>query len=111
MPTSRPYPLKRNSTISSGTFPLLLLFSAILIMGWRFAKILWISHDTFEAHVQWFEHASGLFLQEFAHDQHLYLTHLCGEIPLGSFLGKVNVHWKVPVERWKTVGFHDFVCK
>ncbi|RXW18572.1 hypothetical protein EST38_g7283 [Candolleomyces aberdarensis] len=74
-----------------------------------FAKIHWISHDTFDAHVQWFEHGIGL-LQELAHDQHLYLSNLCGDIDLKTILGKVDVHWKVPVDQWKTVGVHDFIC-
>lgn len=45
-----------------------------------------------EAHIQWLEHGSQIFLDELAHPQELFLHGDCGHIPLRTIVSKVVVH-------------------
>ncbi|KAI5116817.1 hypothetical protein M0805_007098 [Coniferiporia weirii] len=73
-----------------------------------FAKILAIKRDNYTAHVQWLQHSCNTMFEELAHPQELFLTNLCGDIPLASILARCRCRRFPPDKRPETLLHDDF---
>ncbi|KAJ3507486.1 hypothetical protein NMY22_g16914 [Coprinellus aureogranulatus] len=76
-----------------------------------FGRITFLDRNAHTAHLQWFEHGSGILLSELADDRQIFYTPYCeSSVAFKSIVGKVNVHWNVKSEDMKSIDFHDFIC-
>lgn len=65
----------------------------------RFGRIVHINQQRRKLHLQWFDHAPRSILEELADPRELFLWNSCGEISADEAYGKVQVHYKLPLDQ------------
>jgi DNA (cytosine-5)-methyltransferase 1 len=84
----------------------------MLILVFRFAKIIYINKENERAHVQWFEHSSKTAMGEISDPQELFLTDICDGLDLHCIVGKARVHnFDFMSDSRPPMSHHDFFCK
>ncbi|KAG2155745.1 S-adenosyl-L-methionine-dependent methyltransferase [Suillus clintonianus] len=57
-----------------------------------FGKIVYISDEYENVHVEWFEHSTKTAMEQLGHPQELFLTNICSTVEFTLIVGKVPVH-------------------
>lgn len=78
-----------------------------------FAKIIYISDEFENVHVEWFEHSTKTAMEQLGHPQELFLTNICSTIEFDVIIAKVSVQFVDPSKEMPVVApcnyFYKFI--
>lgn len=77
----------------------------------RFAKILYISDEFENVHVQWFEHSTKTAMEQLGHPQELFLTNICSTVEFDVIIGKVSVQFVDPSKEMPVIAPFNYFYK
>jgi hypothetical protein len=77
----------------------------------RFGKILYISDEFENVHVEWFEHSTKTAVEQLGHPQELFLTNICSTVEFDLIVQKVSVQFVDPSKEMPVIGPYNFFYK
>jgi DNA (cytosine-5)-methyltransferase 1 len=77
----------------------------------RFAKIIYISDEFENVHVEWFEHSTKTAMEQLGHPQELFLTNICSTIEFDVIIAKVSVQFVDPSKEMPVVAPCNYFYK
>lgn len=77
----------------------------------RFGKILYISDEFENIHVEWFEHSTKTAMEQLGHSQELFLTNICSTVEFDVIVGKVSVQFVDPSKEMPVIGPYNYFYK
>ncbi|KAG2149402.1 S-adenosyl-L-methionine-dependent methyltransferase [Suillus cothurnatus] len=76
-----------------------------------FGKILYISDEFENVHVEWFEHSTKTAVEQLGHPQELFLTNICSTVEFDLIVQKVSVQFVDPSKEMPVIGPYNFFYK
>ncbi|KAG1839477.1 S-adenosyl-L-methionine-dependent methyltransferase [Suillus tomentosus] len=76
-----------------------------------FGRIMYISDEFENVHVEWFEHSTKTAMEQLGHPQELFLTNTCSTVEFDLIVGKVSVQFVNPSKDMPVVGPYNFFYK